>query len=190
MAYDDEYLALINGAEEAIRALLAESAEESWIGLRTGLREIRQAIHDEERRDRLEQLGNELRETRDAVARGREKLKVPDTGLRHRERRLWWRQRPRSYRQNLILDVLGTDRLSAQEIADRINDRFGWGEPCVVFDNHLAPWIKALAEAGEVDRVSEPKHPGSGRVVFRYFRTHPSLSPEVADLERRFHEAA
>ena len=68
--FDEEYRELMIGARDAIEKLLDESAHDSWLGLRAGLREIHDAFAAEERMERLEELSREFRERSEAIKRG------------------------------------------------------------------------------------------------------------------------
>ncbi|MGN6870288.1 MAG: hypothetical protein ACTHMY_18010 [Solirubrobacteraceae bacterium] len=195
MSYTEEYRELIDNAEEAIRALLEESAEESWIALRTGLREIGEAISAEETLDEVRATQARLRESREEFERRREGIRQQEQTLLHppdhifrewderRERKRWWRQRPRAYKEGLIIEAIGDDQLRPDAVVARMEDLLGWTGNSGLWSS-VDSLLRRLLASGQLDRV---KTPVGGREVWHYFRRR-GLDGPIADLERAWND--
>ena len=193
MAYTEEYRELIENARDAVRTLLAESSEDSWLELRAGLREIRQAIRDDETRAQLEEELRDLREKRDEFNERREARKqlTQPTGRdyaaerRERlERKKAWRQMPMARKEGLIIEAIGVDQLRREGIAVRVGELVGWTTNSCVSSSSVDSLLKRLLASGQLDRVQLRVH---GREVWHYFCKRDLTGP-IADLEQAWHE--
>lgn len=191
MAFDEDYRELIDNAQDAVRALLAGSSEDSWLELRAGLREIRQALLDYETRDRLEEELRIAREQREEFKARREALKQGETDHAHErqercERKREWRHMPMPCKESLIIEALGDDQLRPDDLVSRINELVGWtANPCVPHSS-VETLLRRLLASGQLDRVQVPI---GRREIWHYFRNR-NLSGPIVALERAYHDEA
>lgn len=189
MAYSEDYLELIVNVEDAIRALLAESTDESWIGLRDGLREIRLAISIEDTRDRLRRGREEFVERR---AARKEKLIADLNALKRRpeadeylEAEKAWHPMPIASKERIVIESLGDDRLPVRELAARVNKTMGGKGGPALYRAGVELVLRRLVACGEVDRVKA--RAGRRGVIWHYFRRR-ELDGPIAELERAFQD--
>lgn len=89
-----------------------------------------------------------------------------------------WRATAGEQRQRLILEALGTERLTVGQIADRLTDQYreDYGK---IFDATLRNEVRRMLNRGELDRVRADK---DSRPRYVYFRK-TDLSGPIADLQ-------
>ena len=193
MAYDEDYVELMDNAKSAIRALLAESTEESWIALRSGLREIRQAIGAEQVRDealasleRLRKDQEEFEERRNALKQRAPEAEEPADDWRplYEERRLAWRHKPMAYKEGIVIEALGDDQLTIRELTKRVNELVGWTTNTCLYESNIDSLTRRLMAARQLDRI---KVQIGAREIWHYHRRRDLLGP-IADLERAYRD--
>jgi hypothetical protein len=169
MSEDEEYRDLVDAAERALYDLLVASNPDSWMTLRSGYGELKREMLRQEgtgHRARAEQIERQLR-LREAI----------------HER---WNGLTGEARENLLLLVLGDDRLLIRELVERLNNELvpedvTWR---AVYESAVRGLATRLVRTGQLERNAEPWR---GRVRYRYFRRR-GLSGPIADLERAFQE--
>ena len=192
MLLSEDFLELIAAAQDAIDALLVESRQDAWIDLRAGLRELGQAVRDNERRGELLRVQEELeklREEQKNATRRRESVSQRRIDLDDAEAA--WKRMPRERRETLVLHVLGDDRLVIREITGRMNAELGYpqseGESRVraLYGSEVTNLVKRLWREGQLEREAETFKVNHTR--YRYSRRR-GLDGPIADLERAFRD--
>ena len=187
MAYDQDFLELIADADEAIVALLGESTEDSWIDVRAGLRELRQAVRAEQYARKLKKIKNDLANSREErTHQGSKSSRFADD---RKEAEALWQQMPRERREALLFQALGDERSVIRELTDRMNRELGY--PRVegayrvraLYGNEVGSLVKRLWRSGQLDRDAEIFNVNHMR--YRYFRKR-RLDGAIADLERAY----
>jgi hypothetical protein len=90
-----------------------------------------------------------------------------------------WEQIPATEREHRILNALDDARLCAREIAEKIAAPQGW----IMRASDVKRTLGKLVARGDLQRVKEPRVPGSQQFRWLYFRATGNLSPELMALE-------
>lgn len=101
------------------------------------------------------------------------------------EQRAAWRRSPIEYRENVVLNALGDERLPIGELTARVNAQLGGTAGDVVYDSGVQSLCYRLLAAGQLGREHEPTE--RTRPRWRYFRRRDLAGP-IADLERAYHD--
>jgi hypothetical protein len=96
-----------------------------------------------------------------------------------------WEKIPTTEREHQILNALDDARLCARQIADKIAASHDW----IMRASHLKRTLVKMVERGDLQRVKQPRKPGSRQFRWLYYRQTPNLSPELVALERALHAA-
>jgi hypothetical protein len=182
----DEYLALIEESRDAIHALLDESAHDAWSSLREGYGEIRRMLELNETAHKLAAL----KEDADQIAEQVRAARFPADGPFEiwRERRKQWRATPRDQRENLLLHVLGDERLTTGELAARMNRELDGdhsdGRLQTVASSDVGNLARRMFRDGQIEREPETFR---NKLRYRYTRKRGLAGP-IADLERAYHD--
>lgn len=123
-----------------------------------------------------------LREIRDEVSGTADDRRAADQA--RWDARHGWKMFPEHERFRAILDTLGDDALTVQEVADNFADHLPeWGANRSWHYSNIYPLLQKLRDAGEVDRKAAEVR--GGRPVWRYFR-RSELSGPIADIAAQF----
>jgi hypothetical protein len=96
------------------------------------------------------------------------------------ERCLAWEKIPTTEREHQILNALDDARLCAREIAEKIAAPHDW----IMHAGDVKLTLGKMVERGDLQRVKQPRKPGSEQFRWLYYRQTGNLSPELAALER------
>src|SRR5207247_1257566 len=96
-------------------------------------------------------------------------------------RRGRWLRLRRQERRQLMLDLLGDDRLTLRELQERFAEELG----ATVYESEMRSVVRGLVAAGELNREAEPFRPNRGSIRYRYSRRR-GLSGSIAELEHAF----
>jgi hypothetical protein len=78
-----------------------------------------------------------------------------------------WREIPRERREALLFQVLGDERLTIPELADRMNSEIGHEPTRVVYEGHARKLVSRLLKEGQLKREAETFNKSHTR--YRYF---------------------
>jgi hypothetical protein len=73
----------------------------------------------------------------------------------------------------------------AREIAEKIAARHDW----IMRASHVKLTLGKMVDRGDLQRVKQPRKPGSQQLRWLYYRQTGKLSPELAALERALNTA-
>jgi hypothetical protein len=96
-----------------------------------------------------------------------------------------WEKIPATEREHQILNALDDARLCAREIAERIAAPHDW----IMRASHVKLTLGKMVDRGDLQRVKQPRKPGSKQFRWLYYRQTGNLSPELAALERALNTA-
>jgi hypothetical protein len=150
---------------------------------------------DEAARDAIKRRQEELRQIQEELDEGCRQRSEADDARRvaaerneaWRERCERWKQAPWAWRESLLFDVLGLDRMTIGELTERIEWRLtpvGEEPQVTVYESDVRNLVKRMVARGQLDRAGEPFR---GRLRYRYFRKR-ALEGPIADLERAYHD--
>jgi hypothetical protein len=91
-----------------------------------------------------------------------------------------WQKLPAPEREHRILNALDDARLCAREIAERIAAPHDW----ITRASDVKLTLGKMVDRGDLQRIRQPRKPGSKQFRWLYYRETGSLSPELAALER------
>ncbi len=103
----------------------------------------------------------------------------PDKWAIERERTAFWKKMPWADRERLALEILGEDRLTVNELTERLSAKvFALGGP-ELHDSKTRPLLKRMLERRELQRVPETFR--KSRIRYRYYRL-TELEGPIKDL--------
>jgi hypothetical protein len=91
-----------------------------------------------------------------------------------------WERIPTTEREHRILNALDDQRLCAREIAENIAAPHDW----IMRASHVRLTLGKMVDRGDLQRIKQPRKPGSKQFRWLYYRQTGHLSPELAALER------
>lgn len=176
---DDEYRELLENARDSLHDLLTATKPGTGLLLHSAYSSIERQLDGD---------GGESRSASSPDNGWREKQRERERSDKEwRERRAAWKRMPRPDRDRLARELLGEDRLTIGELAERFDAAL---PDCMVFDSDLRSVVRRLFAAGELAREGERWRKGNS-IRYRYYFPHSGnsdLSGPIADLERTFHE--
>lgn len=159
----DDYLALIENAHEALRALLKASEPGTGLELHNAYASLTVRL-----------------ETRKTLAVQRyEDSAVEREWAEHRARCAMWTQLPQVEKLHRVLNAIGDAGLTLRELTAKIKENH---PELYVYESYFRGLVKELVEQGDLDRVKESRTPGGSQYRWRYHR-HVELDPALAALE-------
>jgi hypothetical protein len=96
-----------------------------------------------------------------------------------------WEKIPTTEREHRILNALDDARLCAREIAEEIAAPHDW----IIHASDVKLTLGKMVKRGDLQRIRQPRKPGSKQFRWLYYRQTGHLSPELAALERALHTA-
>lgn len=94
-----------------------------------------------------------------------------------------WEKVPTTEREHQILNALDDARLCAREIAEKIAAPQDW----IMRAHHVKLTLANMVDRGDLQRVKQPRRPGSRQFRWLYYRQTRDLPPELVALERALH---
>lgn len=160
--YSDEYLRLVEDAQDSLYALLRASEPGTNLTLHHAYNELKRTLK----------------------AAGEQKLHLEQKHLLHeyrtarrREKEAWERITVPA-REHLALELIGDERVTITGLTERMEERL---PECGVHRGYVEDIVRELFKRGDLDRDGLPQR------GYRYFRRQRLEGP-IADLERSFHE--
>lgn len=170
----DDYRELQEAARDALYELLMQTEPGTGLTLHEAYGELRRQLRNDDAARGRELWRQHLEETREERVREERE---------RRERQAAWERMPYPERMHRVLNVIGDGRLTIREVYDRLKEAMPEAD---FYDSHVRLVMKRLHDRGDLDRVAEPRSPGSTAVRYRYFR--PAIDPQLADLERQLND--
>jgi hypothetical protein len=175
------YAGLLTGARAALYDLIEETKPATYTPLRVAYEHVRVLQKAEDQKAAKEaELERQRRYRPPAVP-------APTRPLPQRavsSRRGNWRAMSRHDRERLMLEVLGTGRLTTAELAARIMESRA---DLKVYDEDMLRMLARLRDTGVIERVTEPvrdgvrKH-GGARTRYLYYRNPGDGFPDLAEV--------
>lgn len=170
----DDYRELQEAARDALYELLMQTEPGIGLTLHVAYGELRRQLERNDAARGRELWRQHLEETREERVREERE---------RRERRAAWGRMPYPERMHRVLNVIGDGRLTIREVYDRLKEAMPEAD---FYDNNVRLVVKRLHDRGDLDRVAEPRSPGSTAVRYRYFRR--AADPKLAELERQLND--
>lgn len=166
---DGGYVELLEDARDALYRLLRQSEPGTGLALHLAYNHVNDALEQHQRE------AGDRRTSRTASSQAEE----------WREQRSAWRRIPAHERDRLVIQLLGSERLTVSELTRRLRTELA-GTTDVLYPGsaEVRPILKRLMTARELDRAPADR---AGRTRYRYFR-RTELSGPIADLERMLQE--
>lgn len=95
-----------------------------------------------------------------------------------------WNALSPTEQEHQILNALGTDRQKPRDVASKITAASEWH----VWSSDAKQILDQMAERGDVERIKQPRSPGSSQHWLVYSRASQPLSPELEALERSLND--